>query len=249
MGASSLLLGANVAAVALIGPALAADWSLEFGASESLTFDDNLELEEDDRDAGIKSSTGFDLDLLGVGKTYKINVAPRVSVSKTFFQREPDDWSYFPSGTLFLSKWTKLTTYDLLASYSKSEASSNELVEGIITEDEGDQINYAVTGTITHKVNKRNSLIWSNAASLVDYTLPSDDLVPSLTVTSTGTWRHEITELVSSSLDRLGAILRSRFLDGGRASRLSRDGRNQRAADKTHVCLGSSRRCVAGSLR
>ncbi len=129
-----------------------------------------------------------------------MDLAPRVSVAKTFFQREPDDWSYFPSGTLFLSKWTKLTTYDLVASYSKSEASSNELVEGIITEDEGDQINYAVTGTITHKVNERNSLIWSNAASLVDYTLPSDDLVPALTVTSTGTWRHEMSELVSGNL-------------------------------------------------
>ena len=87
-----------------------------------------------------------------------------------------------------------------MASYSKSEASSNELVEGIFTEDEGDQINYAVTGTVTHKVNERNTLIWSNAASLVDYTLPSDDLVPALTATSTGTWRHEMSELVSGNL-------------------------------------------------
>ena len=87
-----------------------------------------------------------------------------------------------------------------MASYSRSEASSNELVEGVSTEDEGDQLNYAVTGTITHKLNERNALIWSNAASLVDYTLPSDDLVPALTATSTGTWRHDVTELVSSNL-------------------------------------------------
>ena len=200
VGSRSWLLHVSVAALALSGPAIAADWSLEFGASESLTLDDNLDLDENDRDAGLISSTAFDLDLQALAKTYKINLAPRVSVSKTFFQREPDDWSYFPSGTLFLSKWTKLTTYDLVASYSKSEASTNELVEGIITEDVGDQINYAVTGTVTHKVNERNSLIWSNAASLVDYTLPSDDLVPSLTVTSTGTWRHEISELVSGNL-------------------------------------------------
>jgi hypothetical protein len=200
VGARSWWLQA-LAAVTLLGaPALAADWSLQFGASESLTFDDNLDLTEFDRDAGLISSTAFDLDLLALAKTYKIDFAPRVSVSKTFFQREPDDWSYFPSGTLLLSKWTKLTTYDLVASYSKSEATSNELVDGVFTEDEGDQINYAVTGTITRKVNERNSLIWSNAANMVDYTLPSEDLVPALTATSTGTWRHEISALTSANL-------------------------------------------------
>lgn len=193
-----LHLGAVVLTVS--APALAADWSLRLGASESLTFDDNLDLDENNRDAGLISSTSFDLNLLATTKTSKIGLAPRVSVQKTFFSREPDDWSYFPSGTLSLSKWSKLTTYDLVASYSRSEASSNELVEGVFTEDEGDQLNYAVTGTITHKLNGRNTLVWSNAASLVDYTLPSDDLVPALTATSTGTWRHEVTELVSTSL-------------------------------------------------
>lgn len=200
IGTSSWFLQVGVAAFALSAPALAADWSLRFGASESLTFDDNLDLSESDRDAGLTSSTSFDLDLLALAKTYKIDLAPRVNVQKTFFSEEPDAWSYLPAGTLFLSKWTKLTTYDLLASFARSEASSNELVDGVFSEDEGDQLNYALTGTITHKLNERNSLTWSNAANLVDYTLPSDDLVPSLTATSTGTWRHEMSELVSANL-------------------------------------------------
>ena len=88
----------------------------------------------------LMSSTAVDLNLLGTGKSYKMGFAPRVSVARTFFSEEPDDWSYFPSGTLLLSKWTKLTTYDLVASHSRSEASSNELVEGLITEDEGEQL-------------------------------------------------------------------------------------------------------------
>ena len=200
VGTSNWFLQLSAVVLTVSAPALAADWSLKFGASESLTFDDNLDLDENDRDAGLISSTSFDLNLLATAKTSKIGLAPRVSVQKTFFSREPDEWSYFPSGSLFMSKWSKLTTYDLVASYSRSEASSNELVEGVFTEDEGDQLNYAVTATITHKLNERNTLIWSNAASLVDYTLPSDDLVPALTATSTGTWRHDVTELVSTSL-------------------------------------------------
>ena len=200
VGANNWFLQLSAVVLTVSAPALAADWSLKFGASEFLTFDDNLDLDEHNRDAGLISSTSFDLNLLATAKTSKIGFAPRVSVQKTFFSQEPDEWSYFPSGTLSLSKWSKLTTYDLVASFSRSEASSNELVEGVFTEDEGDQLNYAVTGTITHKLNERNTLIWSNAASLVDYTLPSDDLVSSFTATSTGTWRHDITELVSTSL-------------------------------------------------
>jgi hypothetical protein len=200
IGASSWLLRGSFAVLALSVPALAADWSLEFGASQSLTADDNLDLEEHNRDAGLISSTSFDLDLQALAKTSRLNIAPRVTVQKTFFSQEPDDWSYFPSGTVSLSKWSKLSNFDLVASYSRSEASSNDLVDGVFTEDEGDQLTYAVTGTFTHKVDRRNTLVWSNAVSMVDYTLPSEDLVPALTATSTTTWRHEITELVSGNM-------------------------------------------------
>lgn len=199
-GARLWLLPLGVSVAAFCVPALAADWSLKFGASQSLTLDDNTDLEEDNRDTALTSTTAFDLDLLALGKTYKIEVLPRVSFQKTFFSEEPDDWSYFPSGTLLLSKWTKRTVYDLVATYARSEASSNELVNGVFTEDEGDQLTYAVTGTVTHKVNQRNTLIWSNAVNLVDYTLPSDDLVPALTATSTGTWRREMSELITGNL-------------------------------------------------
>ncbi len=200
IGASSWLLRGSLAALAVSGPALATDWSLKFGASESITLDDNLDLTEFDRDAGLTSSTAVDLNLLGVGKTYKMGLAPRVSVSKTFFSEEPDDWSYFPSGTLLLSTWTKLTTYDLVASVARSEANSNDLVEDVITTDEGDALTYAVTGTVTHKVNRRNTVSWANSATLVDYTLPSDDLVPSLTLRTSATWSREMSELVSGNL-------------------------------------------------
>ncbi len=200
IGATSWPLRVSLAALAVSGPALAADWSLRFGASQSLTVDDNLDLTEVDRDFGMTSSTAFDLDLQALAKTYRINLAPRVSVQKTFFSVEPDDWSYFPGGTLSLSKWTKLTTYDLVASFARSEASSDDLVEDVIRTNEGDQLTYAVTGTVTHKVNRRNALSWVNSASLVDYTLASDDLVPSMTLRTSATWSREMSELVSGNL-------------------------------------------------
>ena len=200
IGATSWPLRVSLAALAVSGPALATDWSLKFGAFQSITLDDNLDLEEDDRDAGLTSSTAFDLNLLGLGKTYKMGFAPRVSIAKTFFSEEPDKWSYLPSGTLSLGTWTKLTTYDLVASVARSEASSNDLVEDVITTNEGDALTYAVTGTISHKVNRRNTISWMNSATLVDYTLPSDDLVPSVTLRTSGTWNREMSELISGNL-------------------------------------------------
>ena len=67
IGASSWPLRVSLAALALSGPALATDWSLRFGASQSLTVDDNLDLTETNRDAGLISSTAVDLNLLGTG--------------------------------------------------------------------------------------------------------------------------------------------------------------------------------------
>lgn len=198
--AKSWLLQILAAVVALSGPVLAADWSLHFGASESLTLDDNIGLDETDADTALTSSTAFNLDLLALAETYKIELAPAVSLQKTFFEREPEGWKYFPSGTLSLGTWTKLTTYDLVASFARSAVSANDLVEDINTTNEGDALTYAVIGTIAHKVNHRNSLNWTNSASLVDYTLPSDDLVPSLTLRTSGSWKREMSELISGNL-------------------------------------------------
>jgi hypothetical protein len=49
-------------------------------------------------------------------------------------------------------------------------------------------------------VNNRNSLSWSNSANVLDFTDPSDDLVPSITLASSGTWQRELSELVSGNL-------------------------------------------------
>ena len=94
----------------------------EFGASQSLIFDDNLDLDQSQRDAALTSSKSVSLDLLSKAKTYKMEVTPALGVQKTFFSEESDDWSYSPSLALALSKSTKLTTYDLAASFSMHEA-------------------------------------------------------------------------------------------------------------------------------
>ena len=189
------------AAVAALGvPALASNWSAEFGSTQSLIFDDNVDLDRTHRDAVLTSSKSVNLNLLAKAKTYKIEIAPVLGVQKTFFSQETDDWSYFPSLTLALSKSSKLTTYDLVASFSMHEVSANELVDGFVSVEEGDQLSYAISSAITRKVNERNSLIWANSANLVDYTDPSDDLVPFISLRTSGTWRRDITDLVASNV-------------------------------------------------
>ena len=200
VGTRSWLLQLGAAVLALSAPVLAADWSLKFGASESLTLNDNIDLTETNRDAALATSTSFNFDLLAKAHTYELEFTPVLGLSKTFFTDVPDKWSYRPSATLAYRKFSKLTNYDLSASFARTEASSDELREGIISTNEGDQLTYTVGATATHKVNRRNSLIWANTASLVDFTLPSADLVPYVDLTSTGTWRRQLTELVDTDL-------------------------------------------------
>ena len=189
------------AAVMALGvPALASNWSAEFTSTQALIFDDNVDLDQSHRDAGLTSSTSVNLDLLAKARTYKVEFTSTLGVQRTFFSQEPDDWSISPSSTVAFSKSSKLTTYDLLASFSMHEVSSNELVDDFVSVDEGDQLSFAISSAITTKVNERNSLIWANSANLVDYTEPSDDLVPFISLRTSGTWRRDITDLVASNV-------------------------------------------------
>lgn len=200
VGARSWLLRAGAAALVVSVPAVAADWSLKFGASESLSLNDNIDLTETERDAALATSTSINFDLLAKARTYELEFSPVLGLSRTFFTQTPDDWSHLPSATLAYRKFTKLTDYDLSASFARTEASSDELLDGIISTNEGDQLTYTVGATATHRVNRRNTLIWANTASLVDFTIPSDDLVPYVDFNSTGTWRRQLTERADADL-------------------------------------------------
>jgi hypothetical protein len=200
IGAKSWLLQTLAAVVALSGPVFAADWSLNFGASESLSLNDNIDLDEFNRDAGLITFTSFNFDLLGKARTYEIEFTPVLGWQKTYFSQDPDDdkWSFLPSAALDFRKSGKRTDYDLLASFARTEANSDELLEGIASTNEGDQLTYLLGATLTHKVNEQNSLVWANTATMVDFTEPSADLVPYVDLNSTGTWRRQLTELVAS---------------------------------------------------
>ncbi len=199
-GAKFRLLQCVAVTIAVSTPALAADWSLKFGSSESLTLDDNIGLGEIERDTALSSSTAFNLNLLAKAKTYTIEFTPAVSVQKTFFNQNPTSWGYFPSATLALGKTSKLTTYDLVSAISREAASTNELIDGIVTSNKGDKLTYSVRGSISHRLSDRDTLTWSNSANMTDYTLASTSLVPSSTLSSSATWNRLLTELVTADL-------------------------------------------------
>ena len=196
---SSLATGAVFACV-MIAPAMAADWSLKFGASQSLSANDNIDLSAINRDAALQSTSSFNFDLLGQAKTYEIELAPTLSVERTFFSQTDNKWSYLPAGRFDFRKMSKLTNYDVFASIARSNASSNELLDGIITTNEGDQLTYTAGATASHKINARNSLEWSNTATVVDFTIPSADLVPYKDLNSKATWRHQVSQIMGTDM-------------------------------------------------
>jgi hypothetical protein len=183
-----------------IAPAFAGDLSLKFGSFETIKLTDNLELSESNRDAALTTSTGFSLDMLNLGKTYKMEFTPGLSIQRTFFDEDPSGWKYYPSAGLAFSKSTKLTTYDLTASVSQSQATTNDLVEDIVTTNKGDRLDYSVGASISHKLNNSDFVSWSNFGRVTDYTLTSPSLVPYREFTSEARWHHQLSELIATDL-------------------------------------------------
>ena len=197
-GWRAYLLG--LALFTLSTPIAAADWSLKFGASEALTLNDNINLSAVNPDAAAATSTSLNFDLLAKASTYQIEFTPALTLSENLFTAIPQDLQYLPSATLAFRKFGKRTNYDLVASFARTGATSNDLLKGIVSTHEGDQLTYTLAANLTHKINPRDSLDWTNAATKVDFTIPSDLLVPYADFTSTGTWRHQISPLINAGL-------------------------------------------------
>jgi Putative MetA-pathway of phenol degradation len=187
-------------AMAAVTPALSADWSLKFNSSESLSLDDNIGLDEIARDTALTSSTGFNFDLIAKGKTYQLEFLPALNVRKDFFRQVPSNWGYFPSANLLFTKSSKLTSLNLSARVAREAVSTNELIDEVLTSNNGDKLTYAFSGSVSRKLTARDSLIWSNSVSMIDYTLASPSLVPSRDIASSITYRRLISHLVTGDL-------------------------------------------------
>ena len=178
--------------------ASAVDWSLKLGASQSLTVNDNINLAAIARDTAVQTISQFNFDLLGKSKSYEIEFAPSINVEKTFFGETTNEWAYQPAARLDFRKMGKVSTVDVFASFARRDASSNQLLRDILTTNEGEQLIYSTGALTTDKINGQNTVEWSNVASVVDYTIPSDDLVPSVDLNSTITWRRQFSQLVGA---------------------------------------------------
>ena len=206
-GAKIRLTHCAAAVIVLSGPALAADWTLKFGASETASVNDNIDLTVDNPDTALQTNANYSFDLLGKAHTYEIEFAPTLGLQRTFFADTASDTqplSYYPAATLDLRKFGPRDTIALHASMARSDANSNNLVQDVITSNQGYQLSSNLSATVTHKVNATNSLEWTTAATRVDYSDPSTDLVPSLDVTSTGTWHRKMSQLIDANF-ALGA--------------------------------------------
>lgn len=182
-------------------PAHAADWTIKAGASENLTLDDNIGMGTVTRDAAIYTSSAFNLDFLATAKTYQMHFSPSLNASRQFFTVTPDTWKVFPTGTFSFTKNTKLTDYAFNATVTRTKATTNDLIDDVIVNQKGDRLAYNFSGSVSHRMTKRDSFSWVNTVNATDYTITSPSLTPYRTYTSQLSWNHTINRLVSGSLN------------------------------------------------
>ncbi len=178
--------------------AFAGDWSLKFLSSSTAIADDNVNLGKTDRDSALVVSQTINVDLLADARTYEIEFSPILNLQKTSFSEGGDEVDFFPSASLSLRKSLKNTSFTIDTYVARSEASANELVDDVVHQNKGDRLDSSVIGNVTHKLDDRDSLVWTSSVRLVDFTLQSTELVPFTSVGSSIGWRRQLTELVDT---------------------------------------------------
>lgn len=205
-----------------------ADWSIKANLSESLEFSDNNDFVDPDivptptilnptptaskKDSTVTVTKSASLDVLAEAKTYLLRLSPGVSASADFFVRDQEnvDWDIFPSLTAEARKTTKLTTYGMTASASRSKISSGDVLSDrpnavgrfdILAEGEsGAQLAYNIGTSIDHKLSPIDTLSWTTSYASVEYDLDRNTLQEYSSYGSSLSWSRQLTELTSLNL-------------------------------------------------
>lgn len=187
--------------------AFAADWSLSVSALESLFLTDNLNLGEIETDAAIVSNTTLGAGLAAKGKTFDLKINPSVSIRREFFTFDEDEeqWDIFPSLALEYVKRSKRSEFNLGASVAYSSVTSSDVIEDIVTgedvltEENGTKLTYNLNTGLSRKLSARDTVGWSAALAVVDYSEASPSLVEYENYSTDVFWRRRLSEVVTGN--------------------------------------------------
>ena len=166
----SVSLLAPLALWCLCGVSPAAEWSMRSGASESVEYNDNIDLDPNPDGNTYASYTNVDLDLVALSPLSKFALTSDLAYRAYWGSHDDTDNGIEPRARADFSTKSRLTDLDVFVLFAKQNAAATELLDsGLVTADT-DRLTFSSGGTVTRKLTETNALSLSGAATRVDFT-------------------------------------------------------------------------------
>ena len=182
--------------------AIAADWSIVSTLSQGVDFDDNRSVVPDSPGYVITSTSNLATTIAATAPTHSFSLShsfdyiayagPGASALSNEFNF--DDFS------MSLSKSRKLTTYGLSASFNREPTSISQFDDTGITTTDADQLTFSASGSMSHQINRNNSVSFDVSATRTDFTRDIDGLTPYFSASSSLTWSHSFNNKMSGNV-------------------------------------------------
>jgi hypothetical protein len=167
---------------------------------------------QSNKDAALKLSTNSSLDLLAKTKTQLFHITPAVTTRRNFFANTSSSFDIFPSLGIGYSYDGKRTSFGVEAYVAQAAIQSDNLLQinGTnvldrnklpirLSTENGSEFDYGASVNLAHKLTSLDTIRWSAGFSSVDYSIDTNTLDPNDTITSSLSWQHNLTKLISTS--------------------------------------------------
>lgn len=180
----------------------AADVSIKSSVTETVNYNDNLNLRVNDPQEGYGAITDLSVHLLANLPTVSYGLDSNMSFQRYGGEGATDGYDSTQGGAGFtIAKKTKLTDYDLKGRVQVQPTSVSELEDSGLTILDATRFSTSAGIAIEHRVNQRNSLNWSVSGATVDFSGSASSLTPYQSVDVSTGWRHNVSQLTSVGLN------------------------------------------------
>lgn len=181
--------------------AWAIDLQIRSSLSQTLEINDNRNMSVNSAGVTYAPVSSLVLDVLARTPTMRFEASGNLDYRTFFGPGAVNTNNALDRGARAkLTKTTRLTTYDIGASYSLRDAGTVQLDDVGIRTVSGEIVTYALEGGFKHQIGARDTLLFSMRGSSVTFSSqPNNDYQD---ITSTATWVHRANRI----LDMIGLI-------------------------------------------
>lgn len=193
---------AMLALAQAIDTAMAADWSLKTGLSETIDYDTNINLDVDPPGYAMGSISSLKADLIAKTPRSQLEFLSNLSYQNYWGPGATSDLDAFlPLFDFNFDTHTRNLDLNLGASYTVTSLTSADIDEsGLIQETGVNQHTFLVDGGFTYRLNHLDTFALRSAASKVDFTPATDNVVPYEDLDNTFTYTRELSPTMDTNI-------------------------------------------------